>query len=360
MRVWRVRAAVGGLLLGFGCLVSWSAPPAPPGETAPTVKAKGSVFNAKDYGAVGDDRTDNTAAFSACLKAMIEAGGGRMELPAGVYRGRILIPAVSKLPSWITLEIAGASEPTPVFGTVGSFPLQSHGTIIKCLAESGEAVISAAPSAGGLYEKFSAVYVVLKNLDVRTDDDPKIDGIDLRYAVQCRLENVVVGTGVYSVQASKPTRRTCGLRTPACNNAALTILQNVLVTGYQTGIVVEEHTNADNINVAACGTGLEFATAHHASRFGRVCACQCVHVIGFSGKHAFAIDQLNVEYAGKGQAEGKDEWKRTTWMVYDPDNLGVGDLTHWVVEGNVGAVETFPCKGGTGVRARRIGAAPAK
>lgn len=34
------------------------------------------AFNALDYGAVGDDRTDNTEAFSACLAAVIGAGGG--------------------------------------------------------------------------------------------------------------------------------------------------------------------------------------------------------------------------------------------------------------------------------------------
>jgi len=43
------------------------------------------VFNVVDYGAAGDDKTDNTAAFSACLKDVIEAGGGRMLVPDGVY-----------------------------------------------------------------------------------------------------------------------------------------------------------------------------------------------------------------------------------------------------------------------------------
>ncbi len=63
-----------------------------------------SVFNVADYGALGDDAKDNTEAFSACLKAVIEAGGGRMHLPAGVYRGRIIIPPVSKpITSWITV-----------------------------------------------------------------------------------------------------------------------------------------------------------------------------------------------------------------------------------------------------------------
>jgi len=45
------------------------------------------------------------------------------------------------------------------------------------------------------------------------------------------MENVFINTGAYNVQASKPTHGTSGLITPACNNAALTILRNVVVTG---------------------------------------------------------------------------------------------------------------------------------
>ena len=225
---------------------------------AGVVQVQGGVFNVRDYGAVGDDKTDNTAAFSACLKAVIAAGGGRMYLPDGVYRGRITIPPVSKpMPSWITVEIVGESEPTPVFGTIGSFPLQNHGTIVKSLSKTGSAVISADRSPQSLYGGFSAVYVVIKNLDVRTYDDPGIGGIDLHYAMQCKLENVFVNTGVYNVQASKPTHGTSGLITPANSNAALTILRNVVVTGYHTGILVNEHTDGDNINLASQHQRLE-------------------------------------------------------------------------------------------------------
>jgi polygalacturonase len=50
------------------------------GLTAPLRAAEvpSSVFDARAYGAVGDDATDNTAAFSRCLAAVVAAGGGRM------------------------------------------------------------------------------------------------------------------------------------------------------------------------------------------------------------------------------------------------------------------------------------------
>jgi len=326
------------------------------------------AFDVRTYGAVGDDATDNTEAFSRCLKALVDAGGGRMTIPQGVFRGRIVIPPVSKpIPSWITVEIIGEGEPTPVFGTVRNYPLQKHGTILKCLAKSGSAVISAdnATHTTAIYGVFSAVYVVLRNLDVRTYDNPGIGGIDLKYAMQCKVENVFINTDVYSVQASKPTHGTSGLITPARDNAALTILRNVVVTGYHTGILVNEHTDGDNINLACVVNGLEFAEAHHASRFGRVGAQRCTHNISVTGRHGFAIEQLDMEIAfeggeKRGQTNRSNEWQATKYNIDDPKNLGIADINYWVVEGNVGATEKFTRNGGASIKARRIGSAPAE
>lgn len=323
--------------------------------------ARSRTFDALRFGAVGDDKTDNTEAFSACLKALVEAGGGRMYLPDGVYRGSLLIPAVSKpIPSWITVEIVGESEPTPVFGTIGSFPLLNNGTIVKSLSQTGPAVITACRSPNSLYGGFSAVNVVIKNLDVRTCDDPGMGGIDLHYALQCKLENVFVNTGLYNVQASKPTHGTCGLATPACDNAALTVLRNVYVTGYHTGIRVNEHTDGDNIVVASNINGLDFAQAHHASRFARLGTYRNTHHIAVSGRHGFSVEQMNTEMPGSGQTDAGNAWQTLISDIDDPKNLGVGDINYWVVLGGKGAVDRFIKNGGASIRARRIGSAPAE
>jgi len=290
--------------------------------TAGAVKSR--AFNVLNYGAVGDDKTDNTEAFSACLKAVIAVGGGKMFIPDGIYRGRIIIPGTKE---WITVEIAGESEPTPVWGTIGAFPFPKNGTMIKCLSDSGPAVISAANVPEKLYDRFSGVNVSLRNLDVRTCDNPGIGGIDLLNAVQCKLENVFVNTEVYNVQASKPTRGTAGISTPACNNGGLTILRNVGVTGYHTGIVVNEHTDGDNVILGSNINGLEFVFAHHASRFGRVCAQRCTHAIAVTGKHGFSIEQLDIEIAGPGQTDDHNKWQATAYDINDPENSGIGTST---------------------------------
>ena len=314
------------------------------------------VFDVLDFGAVGDDKTDNTDAFSACLLKVIEAGGGRMVLPAGVYQGSILIPAVTKpIPSWISIEIVGESEPTPIFGTVGSSPLQNNGTILKCLSATGPAAISATRSADALFGDFSAVNVVIRNLEVRTYDDPGIGGIDLQCALQCKLENVFVNTGVYNVQASKPSHATSGVVTPAINNAAFSVLRNVVVTGFHTGILVNEHTDGDSIVVASNINGLEFAQAHHASHFARVGAYRNSHNITVTGRHGFSIEQLNTERPGQGQTMDLNQWQTCISDINDPNSLGVADVNYWVVIGNVGASDVFTRIGATSIRARRIG-----
>jgi hypothetical protein len=328
-------------------------------SVAARADAPSRVFNVCDYGAVGDDATDNTEAFSRCLRAVVEAEGGRAFVPSGVYRGRIVIPPVSRpSPSWITVEIEGEREPTHVFGTVGSFPLQNRGTIVKCLDASGQAVISALKSDQALYGDFSAVNVVIRKLEVRTYDNPGIGGVDLRFALQCKLQDVFINTGVYNVRASEPTRGTCGLVTPGLNNAAWTVLRNVTVTGYRTGIVVNEHTDGDNVVIGSNLHGLEFVRAHHASRFGRVCSCRNVNTVTVSGEHGFSIAQLDIERPGPNQTDEQNAWQSTASDVNDPANLGVADINYWVVVGNVGARDVFTMKGGASIQARRIGATP--
>ena len=107
-----------------------------------------------------------------------------MYLPDGVYRGTIVIPGTKQ---WITIEIVGESEPTPVFGTIGTIPLQKNGTIVKSLAKSGPAVILAANSPERLYASFSGVNVIIRNLDVRTYDNPGISGGEIKTPTIDRL-----------------------------------------------------------------------------------------------------------------------------------------------------------------------------
>jgi len=51
--------------------------------TLPTISNK--TFNIKDYGAVGDNATDNTKAINDAINAAAKAGGGKVIVPSGIY-----------------------------------------------------------------------------------------------------------------------------------------------------------------------------------------------------------------------------------------------------------------------------------
>ena len=265
------------------------------------------VFSAVDYGAIDDGLTDNTEAFSKALGDLVAAGGGRLLLPRsrlGVYRGNIVIPYVTH-DAIITVEIFGGVSPAPVFGTVGNLSLCSNcsHSVVQSLGKSGAAVIQAQSSQPpGVVAGFSNLFVYVKNLEVRTYADPSISGVDLLNAQQCKLEvirrsktspvdvncpwivdsprccprprgsmppaqNVFVNTAVYAaaIPLAPTHNHSAGVVTPHVGNGAMSLLRNVIVTGYFTGIVCNEHTDGDAINGAtggrshACTEGGAFA-----------------------------------------------------------------------------------------------------
>jgi hypothetical protein len=91
---------------------------------------------------------------------------------------------------------------------------------------------------------------------------------------------------------------------------------------------------------------------------GRVGAQRCTRSVTVTGKHGFCIEQLDMEIARPRQNDEDNTWQATDFNVHDPKNLGIGDITYWVVEGNVGAVEKFTKNGVEHIWAQRIGSHP--
>ena len=59
---------------------------------------------------------------------------------------------------------------------------------------------------------------------------------------------------------------------------------------------------------------------------------------------------------GPTQTHPANAWQKTQSSINDPKNVGFGDVTYWVVEGDVGPVATFVKVGGANIQARRVGA----
>jgi len=80
----KTRQAISLFLFVFLCFAgSINAQSAYIAPTLPTIPDK--TFNIKDYGAVGDNVTDNTKAIQSAINAAGNAGGGKVIIPSGEY-----------------------------------------------------------------------------------------------------------------------------------------------------------------------------------------------------------------------------------------------------------------------------------
>ncbi|MES1194446.1 MAG: glycosyl hydrolase family 28 protein, partial [Opitutus sp.] len=71
----------------------------------PSRAALPGIFNVRDYGAVPDGRTKNTAAFAQAVAACAAAGGGTLYVPAGKY-----LTGSIRLESNLTLNLEAGAE----------------------------------------------------------------------------------------------------------------------------------------------------------------------------------------------------------------------------------------------------------
>jgi len=83
--------------------------PSPPRPARPLEFSLSSLsqFDIRNYGAVGDDKTDDTAAVQSALNAAAAGGGGVVYVPAGIYKvGNLVFPPNGD--HWITILMDGS------------------------------------------------------------------------------------------------------------------------------------------------------------------------------------------------------------------------------------------------------------
>jgi hypothetical protein len=318
------------------------------------------TFDVTRYGAVADGTTDNTTAFTNCMAALVAAGGGTFYVPPiGVFVGKITVPA-NNTNTVIPITILGAARPSMAFGTVsGAFALNTNtGSIVKSTATSG-AVISVAQNTGtGNFQGFSNILLTIKNLDIRTYDNPQINGIDVFYSQQNVIEDCFVNTGVFGVAASFPSNGKTGIITPENNNGAYTIIRNTVVSGYYTGIAVNEHTNLDYTIVAECVRGYDLKAAFHLLTGSAVKAYSNTYNMYVSGVCRFIWTSFNLENETASTRTGTAAWQITVADIKDSANLATGNLYWAVTTGNAGITHTFVKSGGSGILVSEVGTAP--
>lgn len=295
------------------------------------------VYNVSDYGGIGDNSTNNDSAFARTLRAIISKGGGVMYIPAGIYIGKIIIP---KVPYWMSIEIRGEFLQFPLGGTIGTAILPNSGTIIKSLSTSGS-VISVDTDPSG-FSGFNSVLVSLKDLDIRTYDNPQINGVDLNFAQSVNIDNIFVNTGIYGVQASFPSYGKSGIILPKTDNDANITVTKARITGYYNGMVCSEHTSAINVSIYECVNAIKLLTAYHASNFFLLDLERNTNNIYVAGVHRFNVSQLNIEHADSAtQTDENNKWQVTQYDLKDTANLGIGEIVWASTKGGSGPQSIF-------------------
>jgi polygalacturonase len=112
-----------------------STDPCGPGNpaTVPLPMIGSGTFNITSYGAVGDDKTDDTKAIQAALTAAASAGGGTVEVPSGTFlAGPIVVSSGTRL------ELAAGS--TLKMLAYGTYPNST--AFITCPANSHDIALT--------------------------------------------------------------------------------------------------------------------------------------------------------------------------------------------------------------------------
>ena len=319
-----------------------------------------------DYGAVGDDSTDNTTAFQNAINALATTGG-TLFIPDGIYKftsasttvngsnSQLHFPDVTS--GCIGITLTGSRQQSMLPSVTGSIVVPTAGAILHSSATSG--AVFGGKSASGTYDNFTLVNTVFENLTIRTQNNPGLTGLDLSFIGNVRLTNVVVDTGVYNIAAiTQPSTTTAyGVKMPGINNGAYSRIESLMVIGYYTGILFGEHTDADNLGTWGCYYAGEISNQNHGSHVRRwldVHSRNGLRCTASSTPHPrLSMSQFAIEYIDP--SSGSPTWQRRQADIVDGSNLLFGTCQYASVLAGTGPSSTFVKTGGTNFTATDIG-----
>lgn len=352
-RAWRKLVAGAGVSLDT----------ATPGELEIGATGAGTnEFRLEDYGAVGDETTDDSAAWLLMKTAVETAGGGTLILEPKTYlfNGALQTShggyAVLPLPEDVPFRIVGvtpANNCDPRTDT-GYSIIKTTKTGLAHSGTFGTPSLLGGPTDG----TWSETMVSIENVCFWLPHNPTIAGVDLRYVRRMLWDGcTVVAINVGDADFVQPTSvYAFGLRTPEAQNYNAVLVRNGAASGMYAGIVgsVESLTLA-YWSSKWCVVGWAPMTGGHGGQVDKISLEWCTYMIsGWSETagvtslvssptgetHALiSVAELAIEDAAAAH------WYSTTEHIHDPTNrlYGVVQYDHYVI--GTGPVSTLTISG---------------
>jgi len=320
-------------------------------------------FRPEDYGAVGDNSTDDTAAINLCIAAAVAwatgaSGNYYCEIVfspgktyvvssattkggAGQGNAQIPLPAIATTGKKLTLVLRGGKGSDTfahweqTVGQVAGATIRTTLTGLSADGTWGAPSVVGGPTAGDFSggNAFSNLRIVVDGVNVVAPFDPGIIAWDF---LKCAHTHVInAGAFGNAGPAGSPALTTIptntlgmGLRASQNLNNAECFVGVFSCEGFYYGVQMGEHFTALRINCIYVNTGLLTGVGggiYHGGTIQYACVEQCVDAVASLGNNAgtwpLAIDYLDTEMTTN---VINDPFNNYTGQIYWSDTTGSG------------------------------------
>jgi len=326
-------------------------------------------YNVKtDYGAEGDGVTDDTVAIQTAINTASAAGGGNIYFPNGIYiiagalqrdvggidyKSQLYIPQTTIWANRVCISLIGETSPNfaqswgigdgtdrePIKGVILRSTLISSTAYSYVIANNG--TWGSGP--------FNYDQCNIDNIQIQITPDGSnrltLGGIGFANAQNAEIKNVTVFPYNLSLTASGIPQNNCvGIAMPKVNCEDMNVLQNISVGGFETGLLLGEHTSLDNVIARCCKYGYQFTNNNHTVRAGKLMSWWNINDLYFSALAHVKISQLQIE-----RSIGS-KWYDNDYTILDASNYGHGEVSYNIVSGGSFDNSTFSKSGGANLQ----------
>lgn len=198
-----------------------------PASAAPSVNGQVTAVNVKDYGAVGDGTTDDTAAIQAAINAAQQANGGTVYLPSGTY-------AITGLTLPALVDLIGESHISTflLFTATSGDALVVNGNFSRLA--NFDVQTKTAPSSGAAIRLKNSFSVDLDHIFLQN----VYDGVVFDQSTACTLRNFnIYGVANNAIRVNGPSGNDIYLNTGIINTGTTATGTAVYFTGFVNGAI---------------------------------------------------------------------------------------------------------------------------